>query len=375
MTVTGINYNYNLPYNNPVSFQSNPTTNEAEETKGAKNVSVLDISEENERCTDGKDDGKIGIGSAIWNTVKGIGKTIGGAIKGMFTNKEGKFSLGKTLLSAGLIAASIICPAVGVAACAVGGAMGAIQIGKGIYGAVTAKTDAEAKVAWQNIGGGALTVGISAYGAKAGVKAMKTSSTAADGLASLEKGSSIKSYAKAFLKDAKSSTQNNTAALRAKIASGKEVIDLKIAKAKANKIDTKSGLTENELHILKNAEVKEAFMSDSAKAMDSKLSNIASKAKNAAKHPLETAKAVVSKTGEKVNKESVSSLFNKVKSNLSPKELTARVKNLPTSARNLYTVLTKEGELAAIHKYGYSEASIAQLAALLGGASITAGNM
>ena len=42
-----------------------------------------------ETCTDGKDDGKIGFGSALWNTLKGVGKTVVNGVKGMFTNKEG----------------------------------------------------------------------------------------------------------------------------------------------------------------------------------------------------------------------------------------------------------------------------------------------
>ncbi len=132
-----------------------------------------------EKCTDGKDDGKIGFFGAIGNMIKGAAKTVVDGVKGMFTGKDGKFSLGKTLLSLGTAALCIACPAVGVAACAIGGTMGAIQLGKGIYNAATAKTDAEAKEAWQNVGGGALTVGMSYAGAKAGLKAMKSSSNTA----------------------------------------------------------------------------------------------------------------------------------------------------------------------------------------------------
>lgn len=145
----------------------------------------VQLSTSSEKCTDGKDDGKIGIFSAIGNAIKGVGKTVVNGVKGMFTDSNGNFSLGKTLLSVGTAAACIAFPAVGVAACAVGGVMGAVQVGKGIYNAATATTDAEAKEAWQNIGGGAFTVAASVTGAKAGVKAVKNTSTA-NALSSLD---------------------------------------------------------------------------------------------------------------------------------------------------------------------------------------------
>ena len=68
-------------------------------------------------CTDGKDDGKIGFFGAIGSAIKGIGKGIVNGVKGMFTGKDGKFSLGKTLLSIGTVALCVACPAVGAVAC------------------------------------------------------------------------------------------------------------------------------------------------------------------------------------------------------------------------------------------------------------------
>ena len=341
MTITGVNYNYALPYNNPVYHGSTAQTpTEVTTTTQTGSADILDISAENERCTDGKDDGKIGFFSAAWNAIKGVGKTVAGAIKGMFTNKEGKFSLGKTLLSAGLIAASIACPAVGVALCAVGGVMGAVQIGKGIYGAATAKSDAEAKEAWQNIGGGAFTVGLSVAGARSGVKTMKASSTAADGLASVAKGSGAKAYAKAFLSDAKSSTVNNITAIKNSSA-GQTVIN-----AVKNPKDTFS-------HAKNSA------------------SKIGAEVLDKAKHPIQTAKTVAGKVGEHVTKDSVKTALSK----LSPKQLAAKVKTLPSSAKNLYNILQKEGTMAAINKYGYSESSIAELMATLGGTVLAENNV
>ena len=178
------------------------------------------VSESGETCTDGKDDGKIGFFSAVGNALKGVGKTIVNGVKGMFTDSEGNFSLGKTLLSVGMAALCIAVPAVGVAACVVGGVMGAAQVGKGIYNAATADTDAEAKEAWQNIGGGAVTVAGSVVGGKASLSAMKNASTATNGLNSLEKGASLTSKVKAFAADARSSTVNNLSKAGSSIRSG-----------------------------------------------------------------------------------------------------------------------------------------------------------
>ncbi|MCD7740471.1 MAG: hypothetical protein LUH11_03895, partial [Candidatus Gastranaerophilales bacterium] len=48
---------------------------------------------------------------------------------------------------------------------------GGVQIGKGISKQVNAKTDDEAREAWQQIGSGTFTAGVSAAGAKAAIKA------------------------------------------------------------------------------------------------------------------------------------------------------------------------------------------------------------
>ncbi len=143
-----------------------------------KNGKSASKSESKNTCTDGKDDGKIGFFSAIGHAVKGAVKGVVNGIKGCFTNKEGKFSLGKTLLTVAAGAACIAFPPLGVAACAVGVAAGTVKLGKGIYSAATAKTDAQAKDAWENIGDGALTAVTSAVGVKSSLNAVKATSTA-----------------------------------------------------------------------------------------------------------------------------------------------------------------------------------------------------
>ena len=236
-----------------------------------------------ETCTDGKDDGKIGFFGAIGNAIKGVGKAVVNGVKGMFTNKEGKFSLGKTLLSVGTMALCVAFPAVGVAACAIGGVMAAGQVVKGAVNASKATTDAEAKLAWQDIGGGTFGVAMSVVGAKAGMKAVGKTSTATNGLASL-KGTkaTFGQKVKAFGNDMVSSTKNSYANVK-NIATTKlgdvkqkafdkkvdqvgdkylELSELEAAQAKAKGIDP-AAATPDELSLLKEAEIRETFANQS----------------------------------------------------------------------------------------------------------------
>ena len=215
---------------------------------------------EGNTCTDGKDDGKIGFFSAVGNAIEGVGKTIVNGVKGMFTGKDGKFSLGKTLLSIGTAALCIAFPAVGVAACVVGGTMGAVQIGKGIYNAATATSDAEAKQAWEDIGGGAFTVGASVVGAKAGVKAVKTTAGPNSALASLDDAATMGQKAAALGKDMITSTKNQAGKISNAATPYAQAAKIKYAEAKAAKITKNAGeLTPKELHAVNNAKYFPVF--------------------------------------------------------------------------------------------------------------------
>ena len=133
-------------------------------------------------AADGKNDGKIGFGLMALNFVKGIGRTF----TGMFTGKDGKFSIGQTLKTVGLgalcIGASIVCPGVGTLLLGAGlltGAGGLIVNG---YKAATAQTDQEAEQAWQGLGTSGTIFAMSYAGVKSkgggsfaeGLKTMKT---------------------------------------------------------------------------------------------------------------------------------------------------------------------------------------------------------
>lgn len=147
------------------------------------------VAESGETCTDGKDDGKIGLFSKIGNTVKGIGKGLINTVKGAFTDKDGKFSLKQTLKT---VAIGAVCcipyvgPAIGIALAGKGIINGVSTMAKGIEAANSATTDAEAKLAWQTIGEGGFTTGASIIAGKAGIKVLKGQVAALNGVAAAE---------------------------------------------------------------------------------------------------------------------------------------------------------------------------------------------
>lgn len=181
---------------------------ESQDTEGSDGASGADDSAEsagdvvfgaNNECTDGKDDGKIGILEGIGSFFKGIGKAVVNTVTSIVTDP------GKLLLTAGAVAVGIIFPPAGVAMAVGAGIAGAVQVGKGIYGVATAETDAEAKAACENMGAGTLQVGLSVVGAKAGLKAMKGTSGSAMNALSKSAKSGVKptftQKAGAFMKD------------------------------------------------------------------------------------------------------------------------------------------------------------------------------
>ncbi len=174
-------------------------------------------------CTDGADDGKIGLFSAVGNVAKGVGKTVVNTAKGALGFKsDGTWSplkLAKTIAIGAVCAAF---PAAALVACGVGAVAGGAQIIKGVGNAMSATTDAEAKSAWQNVGAGAFTTAASVAGAKASYKGvMNGASKTANGsslqklagedgstsLTSLIKEKGIAETAKALGEDMVSSTK------------------------------------------------------------------------------------------------------------------------------------------------------------------------
>ena len=140
------------------------------------------------------DDGKIS-----WKRkIKNLGKGMVNMAKGLFCDEKG-FSLKRTLTTVAVAgAAAALTVATGGAAApflvAAGVTMGAVQTGKGIKNAVKAKTDAEAEAAWQDIGAGTLSIGLSAAGAKGALGAAGKA---------VPKGNTITSSAKATVESFK----------------------------------------------------------------------------------------------------------------------------------------------------------------------------
>ena len=116
--------------------------------------------------SDGKDDGKISFTEKMKNFGEGLVKPI----KTIFSSPK------NMVITAASIAggAALIALTGGAAApvmVAAGLAGGTVQVGKGIYRQLNAKTDNEARLAWQDMGSGTFTIGASAAGAKSSLKA------------------------------------------------------------------------------------------------------------------------------------------------------------------------------------------------------------
>lgn len=155
-------------------------------------------------CTDGKDDGKLGLGE----TLKSLGK---GAIKSLIPSSPMGWV---KAIGTGIACAALVAVTGGAATpflIAGGAVLGAAQTGKGIYQATQADTDAEKKAALENIGGGAVTIASSALAAK--------SYTNATGNALVGKGS-LSTYKNAATQSV-ANVKTNFGKLTTKISSAK----------------------------------------------------------------------------------------------------------------------------------------------------------
>ena len=347
-------------------YDASVTTSETDDT------SLFYVSESGETCTDGEDDGKIGLGGVLVNCLKGAAKTAVSTIKGCFTDSDGNFSLGKTALTVASAAVCIAFPAVGLAACAVGAVSGAVTMGKGIANAMSAETDAEAKEAWQDVGGGALTTGLSIAGAKASLNAVKATSTAAgeagSALDALDDTATIAQRAAALGKDMVSSTSNRASSIAQAVKSGattaSEVAQYKISEAKASKIDTNTALTESEVNTLNEFNARSAFLSEDAQAVVNSMDD--------ASAALSAIKEAGVKGNIKSAATSVKSAFTTLKSNLTASNIKSAVSSLPEEGQAILQALqntsSDAGYVQLVNEYGY-ESVLAVLETLAGGAA------
>jgi hypothetical protein len=160
------------------------TTKPAEQTDKSKTESKKSnwfsdwLNDKDKVSTDGKDDGSISFGEAMKSMGKGLIGIVKGAIKHPITTVATiGTGVALTVATGGAALPVLI---------ALGAGTGAVMIGKGTYDAVTAKTDGEAKAAYENIGNGIFALGASALGAKASLNAASTAGvTGADGASEL----------------------------------------------------------------------------------------------------------------------------------------------------------------------------------------------
>ena len=122
---------------------------------------------EDNKCTDGKDDGKISFFSKVANVVEGSAKGVLNMAKSAIQHPF------KTAAMVGVCCIPVVGPIVGGGLAAYGLYSGGKQVLNAINVANNATTDAEAKAAFENIGSGAVTVGVSAVGLKASAGALK----------------------------------------------------------------------------------------------------------------------------------------------------------------------------------------------------------
>ena len=161
-----------------------------------------------------KDDGNIGFWKATKNFVKGVGKFF----TGMFTDNNGKFSLGKTLktvaVAVGVGAVCVLTAGTAVPAmlAAAGVGISALGMGKAAINIATAQTDAEAEAAWQSLGSNTTAAALAVTGAKAVAKANGVNTQGLKGTVDSvkyvfsESGSAIKSSATGVMNAAKSAS-------------------------------------------------------------------------------------------------------------------------------------------------------------------------
>ena len=152
-------------------------------------------------CTDGKDDGKLGIGE----TLEHAGKGLAGLVKGIMNHPIAS----GVAIAAGIGATMATGGAILPALAAIGGTIGAGMVGIGAYNAATAETDAEAKQAWETIGTGVFVVGASAVSAKPALDAAsKAGVTSAQGAKDMSTGEAFVQTFKTLPEALKVSGQN-----------------------------------------------------------------------------------------------------------------------------------------------------------------------
>lgn len=136
------------------------------------NSDTFTLSEQTPTVKDGKDDGKISLSEKI----KNFGKGLISPVTNLFKSPK-NFLIGAAMIGAGAGLMAMTGGAAAPVMVALGVTMGTVQFGVGAYKAATARTDTEAETAWEGIGAGTTSVGLSVLGAKSALKAAKVDTT------------------------------------------------------------------------------------------------------------------------------------------------------------------------------------------------------
>ena len=299
------------------------------------------VSSKGNTCTDGVDDGKIGVASALGNIVEGAGKSIINGIKGAFTDSEGNFSILKTLGTIGVGAACVAFPAVGLVLAGVGVVAGGAKLATGVANAMNAETDAEAKDAWEQVGEGGLTAGLSAVGVKASLGAVQSSSTAG-ALASFKQSSTLSQnpvgYVKALGQDMVSSTVNNFNKIKSTATTVSE--GARLYKLRKDVKNQNGALTADELSKQRSLDALEAFSPDEVKLAADNISQLKTTVKNTL-----NPKNIGTKITDALQKEGGQSLITKLRTEVANngglvKTITSK---FTSTQKSIYTALVDDG--------------------------------
>ena len=322
-------------------------------TRSNSASSVFEVSEQGNYCTDGKDDGKIGVFGVIGNILEGAAKGALNMLKGAVTDNEGNFSLGKTLTSIGTVALCVACPAVGFALAGVGVVTGGAKLVSGVVNALNSDTDAEAKDNWEQVGEGAFTIGVSIWGAKSSAKAIQNSSSAG-ALSTFKQTSSFaknpSGYVKALGKDMISSTKNNFTKLKTNLRTLSQARELNSArKAVANQ---KGAPTQQELTQRTKLDFLEELSSPEVKAAAESMSRFGTNVRNALR-PSNIKTNISSLLKGKGGQGLIKTLRTNVKANGGLVKTV--LNNLSAKQKAIYAALTKEGASynTLVQQYGY----------------------
>lgn len=126
------------------------------------------VSQKGNTCTDGNDDGKIGIFSKIGNTIEGVGKTAVNMVKGAVKHPF------KTAAMIGACFIPVVGPFIAGGLATYGVAKGVSTVASGVSTAMSATNDAQAKDAWESIGEGTFTAGLSGLALKGSAGQLKS---------------------------------------------------------------------------------------------------------------------------------------------------------------------------------------------------------